>query len=292
MDGLGKRINTGYLLAIALIANPIYVKASITSDLYNAYGLEDTTELSKAEATLSNEQQKYDTAKSDYDYVIDYNRVLESLDIESLRKEKKDLKKQRKAVKKDIEKDGFYLSYDDLEKLYDKYNSLSKDINKVNKKLKCYENRNPIEVPNYDFQCMEDNIESLKDTIANLKIDSDIGDIENPTNFIQTTYCIKRRFDGTGTTLKALPDTGVLTPFSGNILSSERTSDKGEVIVLELKDNIHVTLYNLKARYVQSGDYVTQYQKIATTNDDLYITLQIGDTFYDIDKLFGGKTYE
>ena len=124
--------------------------------------------------------------------------------------------------------------------------------------------------------------------VQNLYSNSDIGDIDSLYNFLQATYTVKRKFDGTGLLLKAVPGTGVLSVFNGTVIYSNRDDETGETIKIDSGDGIVITYQNLTARYVQQDDNVTQYQKIATTSQDLYITLEINGKYYDLNKLYGG----
>ena len=285
---MGKR---SYLLLIPILGlvMPMTSRAQTTTDLYTKLSVPGQTQYQQTLQQLADAKSDYTEKESEYVYAVNYNAVIDSLDTDTLKQQLDALNAQRDAVLNELSVNGYNLSIKDIKDLYSQYKSLCGDIETTQKRYDNYSSRSKLSVPNYDFTTMEENISNIENQANAELANSDIGDIDDLVNFVQTPYCVKVAFDGTGTTLKTKEDTGVLSLFGGTVTYADKDQTSNEVVVVDCGDGIQITYRNLKARYVQTGDAVTQYQKIATTKTDLYITIQIGDNFYDVNKLYGGK---
>lgn len=284
---MGRRIYV--LICLFLMISLTEVKAETTSDLYNVYGVEDTTVYTQKEEELADMQAKYNEASDSYNYAVEYNNMIDDLNIEELNQKKLDKHKEMLKQREEIRTEGISMPYTELQYKYSTYKQTVLEYNELRDRLNKYGDRTKVPVPKYDFESMLKELTQKKEEFEETKKASDLGDISTATNFLQTTYYVKKEFDGTKTVLRAPQDTGVTCPFNGYVKYSDKHPQWGESIIVECSDGIELTFYGIRARYVQEGDVVKQYQKIATTNDGLSISISINGEYYDINKLYEGR---
>ena len=288
MVGLGRR-NCAYAAAIILlITGQSTVNAQTTSDLYKVYSIPEQTAYDAQVSKLSELTKEYNDKSSEYNYAVEYNDIVDKLDIPKLSSDCDKLSESLEADNNYILDNGIDMDYQDIMSAMSDYRDKLTTYTKKKMLLDKYSGVDNKEIPAYDFDSMAESLIEAQDEVQSLYSNSDIGDIDSLYNFLQATYTVKRKFDGTGLLLKAVPDTGVLSVFNGTVVYSDRDDETGETIKIDSGDGIIITYQNLTARYVQQDDNITQYQKIATTSQDLYITLEINGKYYDLNKLYGG----
>ena len=288
MVRLGKR---NYIFGVALLTllAPSTMYAQTTTDLYDKLQVPEQTQYETTLQQISDATLDYNTKEAEYTYAVSYNNVLNNLDTDSIKAQLDDTLAHKDAVANEIASNGYYMSVTDVKSLYSQYKYLCDMADELQHKYDNYSSRIPMEIPDYDFDVMSNNIENLKSLASQQLEESEIGEVSEIVNFVQTPYCVKKAFDGNSVTLKTVEDTGVLSMFSGTVTYADKDETGIEMVTISSGDNISITYKNLKARYVQEGDVVKQYQKIATTKTDLCVILQIGDNYYDINKLYGGE---
>lgn len=274
------------LLVSLVISTPVY--ADTTSDVYGVYGIKDTTAYALQDKKVVELMEDYNTKCQEYNYALDYNEVIDKLDIPSLENRVDTLSIELTERKEGLLREGIYMTYDELAVAYDEYLSTLSEYNDLKALVDKYNSMEEVPIPEYNFDDLLSEIESEMSTLEAIQGDADIGDVDNLYNFLQASYTVKRKFDGVGLTLKAVQGTGVLSIFDGNVIYSDRNEITGETIKIDSGDGIIITYTGLSARYVQAGDVVAQYQKIATTGENLYITLEINGEYYDLNELYGG----
>lgn len=287
---MGRRVGT-YAAALVLTlvsVTPAQVLGQSTSDLYAKYGVADNTAYRLQERKLDDLMDDYNAKSEEYNYAVEYNDVIARLDLDKLQGEAINLERDIDNKKESILNTGIDMSYQELRESMSDYKSAVASLSDKKALIEKYSDKSPIEVPNYDFDTLAQELTYEQEVLDALREDAEIGDIDNLYNFLQASYTVKRKFDGAGLLLKALPDTGVLSVFNGTVIYSERNEVTGETIKIDSGDGIIITYCNLTARYVQTDDAVIQYQKIATTGENLYITLEINGEYYDLNELYGG----
>lgn len=275
-------------LGVICALSTLNVQAETTSDLYEKYGVVDTTAYALQDQKVVQLMEDYNSKSVEYNYAVDYNEVLDRLDLPELQATIDNLKVELLGISEELASNGVDMDYGDLREALSEYRNKSAILRKKEALLDKYSGVSKKEVPNYDFAALAQELADQQTILEDIKESSEIGDIDGIYNFMQATYTVKRKFDGEGLMLKALPDTGVLSVFNGTVTYSERNEVTGETIKVDSGDGIVITYRGLNARYVQTDDTVTQYQKIATTGENLYVTLEINGEYYDLNELYGG----
>ena len=286
---MGRR-SCAYAAALGAICalSTLNIQAETTSDLYAKYGVADTTAYALQDQKVVQLMEDYNYKSTEYNYAVDYNEVLDRLDLPELQATIDNLKVELSGISEELAANGVDMDYQDLREALSEYRNKSAILRKKEALLDKYSDVSKKEVPDYDFDALAQELSNQQSILEDIKESSEIGDIDNIYNFMQATYTVKRKFDGEGLMLKALPDTGVLSVFNGTVTYSERNEVTGETIKVDSGDGIVITYRGLNARYVQTDDTVTQYQKIATTGENLYVTLEINGEYYDLNELYGG----
>ena len=287
---MGRRnhFSTAAIVAVIVISSPVRVDADTTSDIYKAYDIEDTTAIALQQQAVKSLVDSYNSKSQEYNYAVEYNSIMEKLDMESLTEQHAALSAEVLNLADNIKTNGIDMSYEEIQRSISKYRDKTRTLEELTMLIEKYSGVEEKEVPDYDFDALAQELVDAQDKLEEVKNNSDVGDVDNLYNFLQSSYTVKRKFDDTGLMLKSLPNTGVLSIFNGTVVYSDRDESTGETIKVDSGDGIIITYHDLTARYVQEGDTVTQYQKIATTGENLYVTLEINGAYYDLNELYGG----
>lgn len=287
---MGRRnhFSTAAIVAVIVISSPVRVDADTTSDIYKAYDIEDTTAIALQQQAVKSLVDSYNSKSQEHNYAVEYNSIMEKLDMESLTEQHAALSEEVLNIADNIKTNGIDMSYEEIQRSISKYRDKTRTLEELTMLIEKYSGVEEKEVPDYDFDALAQELVDAQDKLEEVKNNSDVGDVDNLYNFLQSSYTVKRKFDDTGLMLKSLPNTGVLSIFNGTVVYSDRDESTGETIKVDSGDGIIITYHDLTARYVQEGDTVAQYQKIATTGENLYVTLEINGAYYDLNELYGG----
>lgn len=145
------------------------VKAETTSDLYNVYGVEDTTVYTQKEEELADMQAKYDEASDSYNYAVEYNNMIDDLNIEELNQKKLDKHKEMLKQRDEIRTEGISMPYTELQYKYSTYKQTVLEYNELRDRLNKYGDRTKVPVHKYDFESMLKELTQKKRSLRKLR---------------------------------------------------------------------------------------------------------------------------
>lgn len=265
------------------------VKADTTADVYHTLSVPSKTLAEEQEYKIKTLTNDYTIKLDEYTSIQDYNTIINNLDIAGIKQQYSDKVSALENIESEIRFNGYFADVQELNSLYTKYRDLQRDVHQLKAKLRKYENWKPKELPNYDLDTLSLGIEKEKQTLEIFNANAEVGDVSTLFNFIQAEYVVKHRFDGAGVLYRTQAGTGILSIFAGTCIYSDRDDVLGEVIKVDCGDGIIITYTGLRSRYVQKDDVVKQYQKIASTHENVYVILEVNGIAYDVDLLYGGK---
>ena len=157
---MGRR-NCAYAATIILlIASQSTVNAQTTSDLYKVYSVPEQTAYDAQVNKLSDLTKEYNDKSSEYNYAVEYNDIVDKLDIPTLSADCDKLSKSLEDDKTDILSNGIDMNYQDVVSAMSNYRDKLTTYTKKKMLLDKYSGVDKKEIPAYDFDSMAESLRS------------------------------------------------------------------------------------------------------------------------------------
>lgn len=276
------------LILCVVLSPALTVEADTAQDIYDIYGIQHDTALSRIQKDLKAAKKKYDDVEHEYNINTMHNVAVEGINMNDVRSDlstaQGELIDKGNALMSAID-----LSREQIRELELEYMRIESKIEFLCETVNSYSN---IYQKNADYQTVVDaerKVLELTNELDIAKEEANIGEVKQIYHPLSTNYEVKQAYstDRPYIVLAAGKGVPVMAQWHGVVVEAGYSKKKGEYVTIDHGEGVLTEYHHLKSRYVKEDDVVKQYDRIGkTTNNGLEFKLILQEQAVDPALLF------